>query len=135
MDDAVGEQVGSPQPGEPQPITQQQLFDEVIFKRDLNEGFLLIDHISGRSEKSLRNLDVSGLKLPGCDTPLGNGSSATISDVWRKFCEIRYPPSPEPRVKAENAAFVLDMKDRLNALASPARGITIAYTMIFVSRY
>jgi len=109
------------------PDGQQELVDELIFKRDVNEGFLLIDHISGRSEKSLRDLDVDKLVVPGELSP------ATPSMVLRKFCEIRYPPdTASRRVKAEDAAFVLEVKDRLNALARPARGISIAYTAIFI---
>lgn len=113
-----------PVPVSPNP--RQELIDELIFKRDVDEGFLLIDYISGRSEKSLKDFDVDRLEIPGGPAP------ATAGQVLRKFCEIRYPPDPEPRVKAENAAFVLEVKDRLNALARPARGLTIAYTTIFV---
>jgi hypothetical protein len=113
-------------PAEPAPSAEQRPDDELNFKRDVNEGFLLIDYVSGRSEKSLKDLDIDKLEIPGKQPP------ATSSQVWRKFCEIRYPPTPETGIKAENAAFVLEMKDRLNALARPARGITIAYTAIFV---
>jgi hypothetical protein len=118
----------------PAASAQQQLVDELIFKRDVNEGFLLIDHISGRSEKSLKDFDTEKLEIPGRPPPATPGQTppATPSQVWQKFCEIGYPPVPEPRIKAENAAFVLEVKDRLNALARPARGITIAYTAIFV---
>ncbi len=123
------EPVGNAPAAGPNPTDgQQQLVDELIFKRDVNEGFLLIDYISGRSEKSLKDLDVTGLEIAGADP----ASPITPSQVLRKFCEIRYPPTPIPKVKAEDAAFVLEVKDRLNALARPARGITIAYTAIFV---
>jgi hypothetical protein len=108
------------------PNSNQHLIDELIFKRDVNEGFLLIDYISGRTEKSLKDLDTDRLEVPSA------GQKATNSQIWKRFCEIRYPPSAEPGVKAENAAFVLEMKDRLTALARPARGLTIAYTAIFV---
>jgi hypothetical protein len=108
------------------PNGQQQLVDELIFKRDVNEVFLLIDYISGRTDKSLKDLDVEKLEVAGAP------ALVTPGQVLRKFCEIGYPPVPEPRVKAENAAFVLEVKDRLNALARPARGITIAYTTVFV---
>jgi len=121
-------------PTTPATSDQQKLVDDIIFKRDVNEGFLLIDYISGRSEKSLKDLDTGQLEMPGRPPPATPGPPppVTPSQVWQKFCEIGYPPVPEPRPKAENAAFVLEVKDRLNALARPARGLTIAYTAIFV---
>jgi len=50
-----------------------------------------------------------------------------------RLCQIGYPPDPDPITKAHKAAFVLAVKDRLNGLADPARGVTIAYTAMFVS--
>jgi hypothetical protein len=129
---------------------QDQLVDRLIFERDVNEGFLLIDYISGRTEKSLKDLDVDELEIPAESSSVTQGQAPTAipsqtpqtassptatvtpSRVLQKFCEIRYPPVREPRIRAENAAFVLEVKDRLNALARPARGITVAYTAIFV---
>ncbi len=116
----------------PAPSAQQRLVDELIFRRDINEGFLLIDYISGRSEKSLKDLDTEGLALPGSAPPGPGAPPIPPGQIWEAFCRIRYPPDLEKHVKAENAAFVLQVKDRLNALARPARGITIAYTTIFV---
>jgi hypothetical protein len=110
---------------------QQKLVDELIFKRDVNEGFILIDFISGRSEKSLKDLDTSNMVLPAGQGG-GDGGKISTGDALRAFCEMRYPPAGENGIKAGNAAFVLELKDRLNALASPARGVTIAYTAIFV---
>ncbi len=57
----------------------------------------------------------------------------SVSEVLHRLCQIGYPQDPDPLTKAYKAAFVLELKDRLNALASPARGITIAYTTMFIS--
>jgi hypothetical protein len=131
----------------------QALMDALTFDSDVKEVFLLIDHISGRSEKSLKNLDTSGIELPasenGADAPDTVVAPAqavavpaakapapdkpSISDVLHRLCQIGYPPDPDATTKAHKAAFVLMLKDRLNGLATPARGITVAYTAMFVS--
>jgi hypothetical protein len=53
--------------------------------------------------------------------------------VLHRLCQIGYPPHPDATTKAHKAAFVLMLKDRLNGLATPARGITIAYTAMFIT--
>jgi hypothetical protein len=123
------------------------LSDQLTFNSDVNEVFLLIDHISGRSEKSLRDLDTTGIELPAPqlgadpapamppqpDTPPATSDKPSIADVLHRLCQIGYPPHPDATTKAHKAAFVLMLKDRLNGLATPARGVTIAYTAMFVS--
>jgi hypothetical protein len=103
---------------------EEQLFDELIFKSDLNEVHLLIDFVSGRSD---RNLDQ--LVLPNPDAPTTALSSAAVVE---RISLMRYPPSGDPVFNAKNAAFLMMAKDRLSILASPARGFTIAYTILFV---
>jgi hypothetical protein len=109
--------------------------------------FLLIDHISGRSEKSLKDLDTTGIELPvqqpAADpvaavaaqpaTSYATPEKPSLADVLHRLCQIGYPPHPDATTKAHKAAFVLMLKDRLNGLATPARGVTIAYTAMFVS--
>ena len=138
----------------------QALMDALTFDSDVKEVFLLIDHISGRSEKSLKDIDTSGIELPeaqnggtslagaGFETVAAPQHATTdavpaakapasdkpsISDVLHRLCQIGYPAHPDPTTKAHKAAFVLMLKDRLNGLATPARGVTIAYTAMFVS--
>jgi hypothetical protein len=101
---------------------QEKLIDELYFRRDLNEVHLLIDFISGRPERSLDRLTMPG---PG-------GASMTASEIVERIASMRYPPEPDPVINAKNAAFLLVAKDHLSALASPARGLTIAYTEMFV---
>jgi hypothetical protein len=124
----------------------QALSDLLTFNSDVNEVFLLIDHISGRSEKSLKDLDTTGIELPAAQEGADPGAAAvqlatpdpasvkpSIGDVLYRLCQIGYPPHPDATTKAHKAAFVLMLKDRLNGLATPARGVTIAYTAMFVS--
>lgn len=129
----------------PSPTDPQALMDALTFNSDVKEVFLLIDHISGRSEKSLKELDTSGIELPeqqngdapaAATPPTANATTSdkpAISEVLHRLCQIGYPPHPDPTTKSHKAAFVLMLKDRLNGLATPARGITIAYTAMFVA--
>src|ERR1051326_8282865 len=138
-------------PGTPDPVQSpstggdpRTLIDAMMFPSDVNEVFLLIDHISGRSEKSLRDLDATGIELPPplnaghppAAPPIPPTSAAgkpSVAEVLDALCQIGYPPNPDPMLKAHKASFILMLKDRLNALAAPARGVTVAYTAMFVS--
>ncbi len=122
----------------------QALSDLLTFNSDVNEVFLLIDHISGRSEKSLKDLDTRDIELPAAQEgaePIAAppavaepaSGQPSVADVLHRLCQIGYPPHPDVTTKAHKAAFVLMLKDRLNGLATPARGVTIAYTAMFVS--
>jgi hypothetical protein len=112
------------------------LIDAVMFPSDVNEVFLLIDHISGRSTKSLKDLDTEGVALPSArdaEQPPPAPTKPSVADVLDALCQIGYPPNPDPMTKAHKASFIMLLKDRLNALAGPARGVTIAYTAMFIS--
>jgi len=102
---------------------QQELLDKVLFIRDLNEVHLLIDFVSGRSEKRLEDLRVPDAAEPHQFMP--------PFKVVEGVALIKYPPSPNGGQRAKDAAFLLAAKDGLSALASPARGMTIAYTSMF----
>lgn len=108
--------------------------DRVIFLRDLDEVHLLIDFISGRADKNLSDLR---LPNPGFDpsaTPPDPNAVATLAptEAVRRISLLRYPPAPELGIRADDAALLLLAKDQLTALASPARGLSIAYTAMFV---
>src|SRR5712692_113165 len=96
---------------------EEQLFDELIFKSELNEVYLLIDFVSGRPD---RNLD--RLTMPNPEAPTTVLSTVAIVE---RISLMRYPPDGDPVFNAKNAAFLLMAKDHLSALASPARGLTI----------
>lgn len=102
----------------------QEMIDALLFKRNLDEVFLLLDFISGRPDKELSKLVVPDL---------AGGVDLTARQVVAKLAGIRYPyPSAEPpSKKSDDAAFLLLAKDRLANLAYPARGSTIAYTALF----
>ena len=108
-----------------QTSVDSRLLDELIFKQDLNEVHLLIDFISGRADRSL-----STLSMPHPTTP---DKTMTSGEIVEAISKMRYPP-PEgtPVINAQNAAILLQAKDKLSALAAPAKGVTIAYTTMFI---
>jgi len=110
-------------PAEPQVGNRQQL-DKLIFDQNLDEVHLLVDFVSGRADRSLATLAIPNGGNPA--TPM------TSRQIIEKIAEMRYPPSGTDAANADNAAILLLAKDRLSALASPARGITIAYTAMFI---
>lgn len=104
-------------------IDNKKLLDALIFNKDLNEVHLLIDLISGRADRSL-----STLTMRDPDDPTKTLAS---EEILKRITLMRYPPEDGDAVNASNAAILLMAKDRLTALADPARGQTIAYTMMF----
>jgi hypothetical protein len=128
-------------------VESEQQFDQFIFQRELNEVYLLIDYLSGRPDKTLIAFDNIALADLDAESRLGllgeanppaaasaGGPSpeaapeAPLGDVLSKICFLRYPPDGVRQMKAENAAFLLRVRDRLNLLAYPASGMTIAFT-------
>lgn len=104
----------------------RDLFDRALFEQDLDEVYLLLDHISGRTDKSLDGLKVTLLASDG--TPKEMESAEFIAEITL----LRYPPPGNEAERSRAAANVIKAKDRLSALAAPARGVTIAYTTMFV---
>jgi hypothetical protein len=107
------------------PSDDKQLIEELLFKQDLNEVHLLIDFVSGRADRSL-----TALTMPNPSKPT---ETMTSGEIIGSISRMRYPPPEEtPVINAQNAAILLMAKDRLSALAAPARGLTIAYTTMFI---
>ncbi|MGF6778293.1 hypothetical protein [Paraburkholderia sp. GAS334] len=106
-------------------------FDELIFKRDLNEVHLLLDFISGRPDVHIT--DLGDVRFP--DRNGANGAFLSAYQLIKRICEMRYPPQAvqDATDKADNSALLLSVKDKLNAIAYPASGVTIAYTYIFLA--
>ena len=105
-----------------------RLFDDELFLRDLSEVHMLIDYVSGRSDKSLAALEGVALTEPADGAaPVPLSAQQVVEDI----CKISYPPGGDIEVNAQQAAFMLMVKDRLNYLASPARGLTVAFTSMF----
>ena len=119
---------GAPSATETGPEAERSTFGEAqLFIRDLSEVRLLIDFISGRADKSLEGLrnvctqDSDGRPLTSID-PQG---------VLQEICKISYPPEGDLTANAQQAAFMLMVKDKLNYLSQPARGLTVAFTSMF----
>jgi hypothetical protein len=108
-----------------QPGNDAKLIDELIFRQYLDEVHLLMDFVSGRGDRPLTTLAIPHPSVPG--------EIMTSGAIAQAVSEMRYPPGPDSAANAQNAAILLMVKDRLNALADPARGLTIAYTTLFVA--
>lgn len=93
-----------------------QRIEDFIFVRELNEVFLLLDHISGRWDKSLYNFHSHDDGEPHID----------------ELCAIGLTPPENDQQRVAQAVKVLCAKDRLNAVARPATGLTIAFTLLVV---
>lgn len=116
--------------------------EQLILQRDLNEALLLMDFISGRPDVHI--WDIGDIKYPvRADNP-GHGGNADRGDnqtptlppieVIRRICALRYPPEVNQSLseRADNSALLLCVKDKLNSIAHPASGLTIAYTYMFL---
>jgi hypothetical protein len=90
-----------------------------IFARELAEVYLLLDHLSGRSDKGLAGA-------------FGDGAEKAGEDRIKEICEIAWPPRGTSAERATQAATLLTARDRLNAAAKPANGQSIAFTVLVV---
>jgi hypothetical protein len=93
-----------------------QRIEDFIFVRELNEVFLLLDHISGRWDKSLYNFHNHDDGEPHID----------------ELCAIGLAQPDSEQQRVAQAVKVLCAKDKLNAAARPATGLTIAFTLLVV---
>jgi hypothetical protein len=103
-------------------------FDDLIFQQELNEVYLLLDFISGRPDKHLSDLE-------GKMVDRSTSTTMSMTAILERVSLLRYPPQTAEPKKAQDAAFLLTLKDALNSLAYPARGLTIAYTIMFTEGY
>ncbi|MGF6721335.1 hypothetical protein P3T43_000682 [Paraburkholderia sp. GAS41] len=116
--------------------------EQLILERDLNEALLLMDFISGRPDVHIS--DIGDIKYPArTDTTArvdnadrAGNETPTLSPiaVIRRICALRYPPEANLSIaeRADNSALLLCVKDKLNSVAHPANGLTIAYTYMFL---
>ncbi len=98
---------------------------EVIHRCMLNEVFLLLDFISGRSDSTLAGLG-------GMVDPARPDRAMTATEALTALNHIRYPPPDSENDRARDATILIQAKDRLNNLARPATGLSVAYTTMFV---
>jgi hypothetical protein len=104
----------------------EQSYDEFIFNQRLNEVHILIDFVSGRADRNLCTLSIPDPREEGTD----QAKMLTSAQLVSCLAKMRY--KTDPVENAKNDAILLLAKDRLSALANPARGLTIAYTTMFV---
>jgi hypothetical protein len=102
---------------------------EEMFWRDLNEVHLLMDYISGRADRSLTDMD--DVPNPDAKATIASPPKLLPQQALERVCLIRFPPVGTAEQKAKDAALLLLVKDRLNALAFPARGLSVAFTAMF----
>lgn len=96
---------------------------DFIFVRELCEVYLLLDHISGRWDKTFPPT------APGvAPDALSPHDSVSVEAI----CKIGWPVVGNPIERAQQAATLLLAKDRLNAASKPANGATIAFTLMVV---
>lgn len=96
---------------------------DFIFVRELCEVYLLLDHISGRWDKTFPQT------APGTAP---DALSANDSVSVEAICKIGWPVVGNSVERAQQAATLLLAKDRLNAASKPANGATIAFTLMVV---
>ena len=113
-------------PGHPGSGPAETSFEGLVYRQDLNEVYLLMDFISGRPDKRLSDLDN---KIPG--SQCGDKDKLSSAEIIARISKMRYPPHRPAGERASEAAFLLELKDWLNWMAYPARGLTIAYTTMF----
>jgi hypothetical protein len=94
-----------------------QRVQDFIFARELAEVYLLLDYLSGRSDKSLT-------------AAIGDGKPED-GRLWiEEICKIGWPPKGSFVEQGAQAATLLLAKDRLNAVAQPANGASIVFTLM-----
>jgi hypothetical protein len=93
---------------------------DFIFGRELAEVYLLLDYLSGRSDKSLTTA------IAGEDKKDPSSGSKWIEEI----CKICWPPEGSSTEKDKQAATLLLAKDRLNTAAYPANGASIVFTLM-----
>jgi hypothetical protein len=114
--------------GDPDEVSKRNAeLQQEMFWRDLNEVHLLMEFIQGRPDKSLT--DLKDIVRPG--TSATPPTLMTPNEVVHEVSKVRFPPDGSPEEKARQAELLLMVKDKLNAIASPARGLSVAYTSMF----
>ena len=88
-----------------------------VLNRELSEVHLLLDNLSANPDKSFKLLAVD--------------NSSGLPKTWLDdVCRISWPPKDATPEAAAQAALLIRAKDRLNILARPASGATIAFTLL-----
>ncbi len=94
--------------------------------RQLNEVHLLLDHVSSLANHSIGDVTVA---MPAADGKEPLKLSGT--DLALRLARMHFPPTTQYDFEL-NSAILLSIKDKLAPRISPARGMTIAFTYMFV---
>ena len=121
-----GTPCGGNTPRQPESGLAETSYEELVYRQELSEVFLLLDFISGRPDKRLSDLDN---KIAGWHNE--DKDKLRSAEIIARVSRMRYPAHAQNGERAKEAAFLLQAKDWLNWLAYPARGLTIAYTTMF----
>jgi hypothetical protein len=114
-----------------------------IFARELAEVYLLLDFLSGRSDKNLSTafngadmppvMSVGGAVAAAAGSPPQNSTSLASTHAWiGAICQIKWPPADQggkPPTAAQATTLLL-AKDHLNSAAQPANGLSIAFSLM-----
>src|SRR5271163_1260599 len=111
-DPSVGRDQRHKSSGEISPI------DDLI-EHEFADVYLLINHLSGRADRRIGTVE-----LEGCPEP---GKKVNLLD---QVCQVRWPPDRDQPKSSAQAATLFKARDKLNELAAPATGLTIAFTML-----
>lgn len=88
-----------------------------IYSQQLWEVQLLLDFLSGNPAH----------KLPDPQ----NAKAAGLDENWiEEVCRMTWPPSGTAVQQADQEALLVKVKDYLNAMASPASGFSVAFTLL-----
>lgn len=88
-----------------------------IFSQQLWEVQLLIDFLSGNPTRRLPDE--------------ASAEAAGLPRDWvEQVCQITWPPSESAGSQADQEALLVRVKDYLNALATPANGFSVAFTLL-----
>jgi hypothetical protein len=97
------------------------------FQSELAEVQLLLDFISGRPDLGFHGAASSS--AGSAKTAARASDSITIEELER-ISTIRFPPDKSATANAQDAAFLLTFRDKLNQCVWPASGLTIAFTLL-----
>ncbi|WP_131829668.1 hypothetical protein, partial [Teichococcus deserti] len=102
-----------------------------FFKELLDEVYLLLDHVSRQNNQSLTTLTAKGDNRPALVLP-GQEGEPTLQAILAHVAKLRLPPAGDENRQAEDAAFLLMLRDRLSSMVAPANGLSIAFTTMTV---
>ena len=121
-------------------------FDErsAFLRREAAEVYLLLDFLSGRTDRSLRPTQEEMARSlldrrnnpPHADPTLEAEREKIENDLadptrlLQRTFAIRYPPEEGTKNFASDAAFLLRARDALNSRAAPTSGATIAFSAL-----